>query len=322
MKLKGRTILVLCLLVFGGYAAFDHFQGKLQEDKKMQDSRLMTLNFEQVNEVLIEKGDQKTELKRDVDGWRMEVPLKDSADSEAVDDLVKQAFTESIVEVVKEGEGIDWKLYGLDAPLGTITFKTTDGKQNRYEVSSITNFEDNAFLRRDGENRVLLVNSIWQARTGKAAMEFRDRRLLRHKIASVDEIKLQNAKGLVHLKRQEGVWVIPGKSDFKVDQNQVRSVLTAIADAKAAEILSDPKKGPAVKELFTLNLVLDAKPWAAKVGQAADKKIFAKVTEPDFLMKMEPGAVDNFIEMTIEQFKEKPPEKPQFETEKTQKKEN
>lgn len=316
MKLKGRTILGLCLLVFGGYAVFDHFQGKSQEDKKMQDSRLMTVDFEQVNEVLIEKGDQKTELKRDVDGWLMVVPLKDSADSEAVDDLVKQAYTETIIDVVKEGEGIDWKLYGLDAPLGTITFKTTDGKQNRYEVSSVTNFEDNAFVRRDGENRVLLVNSIWQARTGKASMEFRDRRLLRHKIASVDEIKLQNPKGLMHLKRQDGVWIVPGRPDFKVDQNQVRSALTAIADAKAAEILPDPKKSPSLKDLFTLNLVLNTKPWAAKVGQAADKKIYAKVTEPDFLMKMEPGALDNLIEMTTEQFKEKPPEKPQFEAEK------
>lgn len=322
MKMKGRTTLVILLLIFGGYAVFDHYQGKSQEEKKIQDSRIMTVNFEQVNEVLIEKDERVTHLKRDVDGWRMEVPLKDSADNEAVEDLVKQAFTETIIEVVKEGEGIDWKLYGLDKPLGTITFKTSDGQQNHYEISSVTNFEDNAFVRRDGENRVLLVNSIWQARTGKAEVAFRDRRFLRHKIAAVDEIKLKNSKGLVHLERQEGVWQILGKPDFKVDQNKVRSTLTTIADAKAAEILSDPKKGPATKELFTLNLVLDGKAWSGKVGQATDKKIFAKVSEPDFLMKLEPGAVDSLIEMTAEQFKEQPPEKPQFETEKLEKKEN
>ena len=49
MKLKGRTLLVLVLLLFGGYAVYDYMQDKKVEDKKLQDAQLMTINFDQVD---------------------------------------------------------------------------------------------------------------------------------------------------------------------------------------------------------------------------------------------------------------------------------
>lgn len=320
MRLKGRTILVLCLLLFGGYALFDHFNDKKKAEVETQSSRLMTVNFEQVQEILIQNK-EKILLKRDVDGWRLEEPLQDAADNDAIEDLVRQAYTESIISVVKEGEGIDWKLYGLDEPLGSILFKTTDNNQNEYQISALTNFESNAYARRDGENRVLLVNSIWQTRANRQVAELRDRRFLRHKIAAVDELKVQGAKDLFHLKREDGVWKLSGKPDFKVDQNKVRALLTAISDARAAEILNDPQSAPKLNTLFTMTLTMAEKTWTANVGQATDKKIYAKVTDPDLFLKMEPGALDNFIEIKAEAIQEKPPEAKALKAEELPKKE-
>jgi hypothetical protein len=95
----------------------------------------------------------------------------------------------------------------------------------------------------------------------------------------------------------------------------VRAFLTSIAEAKAVEIIEDQKQQPAVKNLFTLNLLMDKKNWNAEVGQAADKKIYAKTSEPQFVLKMEPGALDTLIGMTAESFKETPADKPELEKE-------
>lgn len=314
MKLKGRTILVLCLLLFGGYAVYDYFQDQKKEEKNMELARLLTVNFEQVDSFEIQKGSQKTRLKRTVDGWELVEPFQDLADNSVVEDFVKNVVPERVIEVAKEGEGIDWSVYGLDKPLGTITFKTTAGTQNVFEISEKKNFEDNVFARRDQEAKVLVLNSIWQNRVNKTALDFRDRRFLRHKIASVDNLKLQNAKGSWELKRVDGQWTVVGKKDFKLDQNKVREMLTAISEAKAAEIFDSKVKLPSLKSLFTLELVMADKKWKAEVGQASDLLIYAKVSEPAFQLKMEAGALDKFIKMTLEDLKDQPPKMKEEET--------
>jgi len=51
MKLRGRTILVTALLFFGGFAVFDYIQEKKKDEESIQQSRLMTLEFDQVNSI-------------------------------------------------------------------------------------------------------------------------------------------------------------------------------------------------------------------------------------------------------------------------------
>lgn len=308
MKLKGRTILVLCLLLFGGYAVYDFYHQKNIQEKESIATRLMTLNFEQVDQVVIEKGGEPAiVLKRTVDGWNLEAPLKDQADNTAADDFVKGAFPERIIEVAKEGEGIDWAVYGLDKPQGKITFKTSSGGQNIFEISEKRNFEENVFARRDGENRVLVINSIWQTRLNKSVMDFQDRRFLRHKIASVDQLVLQNEKGRMEIRRVDGKWVAPAQKDLVLDQNKVRETLTALAEAKASEFITG--KLPTLKELFVLDLVMADKNWSASVGQSKDLGIYAQVSDPAQKMKMEAGALDKFIKLSLADLREVPPEK-------------
>ncbi|UXR65211.1 DUF4340 domain-containing protein [Bdellovibrio bacteriovorus] len=302
MKLKGRTILVICLLIFGGYAVYDFFNEKKVEEKRAMDARLMTVEFDQVDQIEVEKGGQKIILKRSVDGWAMTEPLQDTADNTAADDFVKGAFPERIIEVAKEGADIQWALYGLDKPLGKITFKSTAGSQDVFEISEKRNFEDNVFARRNGENRVLLVNSVWQNRANKTVMDFRERHFLRHKIASVDEVSIKNDKGRVMIRREDGKWLAPEKKDLKLDQNKVRELLTQIADAKASEIVEG--KLPGLKNLFTMELVMKDKKWKADVGQAKDLGIYAKVSDPAQQMKMEAGALDRFIKIVLADLRE------------------
>ena len=307
MKLKGRTLLVLALLFFGGFAVYDFFQDKKNEEKSMEESRLMTLNFEQVNLIQIERGDQKVIVQRNVDGWEIKEPYQDLADNNVADDFVKNSYTERIIEVANEGENIDWSRYGLDKPLGKITLKTSAGDQNSFEISDKKNIEDNCFARRNNENRVLVINSSWQNKAKKAAIDFRDRRFLRNKIAAVDSVKLQNENGTIELNRVDGQWQGVGLKDLKLDQNKVRELLTAISEAKGADILNHPPQ--VAKKLFTLNLKLGEKKWDAQVDQAKDLGIFAKTSEPQFHMKMEPGALDKFIHLTLNELKEHPSKK-------------
>lgn len=308
MKVKGRSLLVIALLLFGGYAYYDYYQEQKTSETKMEESRLMLVPYDQVDRVEIKKPDEKILLTRSVDGWALQEPLKDNASNEDVDDYVKSLATEKILDVAKEGEDIDWTVYGLEKPAAIITLTTTAGKSDSFEVSDKKNFEDNVFARRNKENRVLVLNSIWEKKAHKTNLDFRDRRFLRHKIGSVDQIKLKNKAGLLHIKMIDGRWTAPMQEKIALDQNKVRDLLQAIADAKGSQYL-EKKDLPSLKPLFTLDLVMDKKTWKAQVGQAKDFAIYAEVSDPEFRMKMEPGALDKLIAADYKSLKSDAPPK-------------
>lgn len=307
MKLKGRSLLVIALLIFGGYAVYDYMKEQRSEKSKTEQSHLLTINFDQVDSIEIIRGSERVFLKRTVDGWNMESPLKDLADDSAAEDLVKMAAAEKILDVAKEGEGIDWAMYGLDNPAGTITFTNSAGQKNSYKIGSKNNFENNPFARRDEEQRVLVVNTNWLTRMEKPAVEYRDRRFLRHKMAAIDQLKLKNQKGTIELVRKDGQWAVVSSKAVALDQQKVRELIRGIANAKAAQYIEGAL--PKAKTLFTLDLKLDGKSWSAQVVQAESKKIYATVSDPQFKLEMEPGALDNLINLTIEDLKEAEPKK-------------
>lgn len=299
MKLKGRSILILCLLALGSYTAYDLWKDEQKEKKKLTETQLMTLNFEQIHKLTIQRPSDRVLLERDETGWKLKEPLQDIADSGDVEDFIKSLVTERIFDVAKEGE-IDWELYGLSLPLGTLTLETNTGATQSFTVADKVNFEDKAFLRRDQEERVLLVNSLWQNRVRKTAIDFRQKRLLRANLAAVDELRIKNKAGEIWLQRVDGQW-FNGKDKAQVlDQNKVREFLSDFAEARADEIYNNSEaKGRELKELFNANLRLDDKRWSAQILQDKSFKIYALVSEPSFFMRMEPGALDRFINAKV-----------------------
>lgn len=301
MKIKGRGILVACLLIFGGYALYDFIAQKKADEAKISDAKLFTLNIDQIDAIEITRGAQTVSIKRTVEGWNMEQPLKDIGDDAAADDMIKMASAEKIKDIVKEGSDIDWATFGLDKPDGSVTYTNSAGQKTTLFISAKSNFENMPFARRDQENRVLVVNSSWTARIEKPAVDFRDRRFLRHKMASIENFRLKNKSGLVEISLKDGKWVDAGPKKVDLDQQKVRSLFHDIVDAKALNYIEGQL--PKLQQLFTLDLKLGDKAWKADVGQAADKKIYASVSDPKFQMHMAPGALDKLIELKTEDLK-------------------
>lgn len=299
-KSKGRNFLLLCLIVLGGFTLFDLSQDRKKEEQKTQDSRLMTLNYEQVDYIEIQRESEKIIMQRSADGWSLLQPLQEPADNTAAEDFHKNIFTERVIEVAKEGSDVDWALYGLNPPVGSILLKTAEGKQDLFEISSKTNFEDNIFIRRNKEDKVLVANSIWRARVDKKVLEFRDRRVLKHKIASVDKVRVKNESGTLEIQRVDGQWSSSKSGDVSLDQNRVREFLTVIADAKGADLIADAKKIPPLKQLLSLDLQMGEEKWSAQVGQAKDLLIYANVKGEKNILKLEPGALDKVVRMKLE----------------------
>lgn len=294
----GALVLVGVLAVTGGFLAWDLMSEKSKETRKLTETRLFPFEPDQVNEFTIETGTGKIRLVRTVDGWKLEEPLQDWADSSFVDDYIERAVKDRYVEVAAEGEGVDWKIYGLDAPVGKLTVRRQTGESRTIEVSAKQNFEQNCMVRIAGENRALIAPSSWLPNVQRTALEFRDKRLFRRKIGGVDRIEIKNAAGSFALERKDGKWSVPAHPAWPLDQNRVREVLSMVNEVRAADFVT--VKAPAA---LTMTLTSGDKKWTAEMGKNKDGE-FASVSDPAFLLKLEPNTIAKFSKLTAEGFRD------------------
>lgn len=273
MKIKGRGILSLCLLVFGGAAIYEYYSTEQKQANQMIESRLMQLNYDQVDRIDIQREKEKISLARSADGWVLQSPLQEPADSEATEQFVRDIFPERIIEVAVEGPQINWFQYGLAPAQTTITLTDAKGTQESFHISNKKNFEGNIFARRNEENRVLVLNPAWEEKAEKKVIDFRDRRVLKANIATVDELTVQNNQGSFTIHRVDGQWKVRG-FNVDLDQNKVRLFLKQLADAKADQIEQASSFISGQTPLLQLAVKMGDKRWTAKVSQSKeDKKI-------------------------------------------------
>lgn len=294
-------ILAAVVVLLGAYAFYDYKHSENETKQKAEAAKLLTLNPDHINEIDIEKQDSRVVLKRTADGWNLEEPVRDNADNDGVEMFVSTAAGESAVDVAREGEGIDWALYGLDKPHSKIIFKTSDGRTATYAVSDKKNFEQNTFLRRDNENKVYVAGSAWQARGNKGALEFRDKRLLRHKIAAVEKMHWKSDRNDLSLESKDGRWILSKDPKRKLEQNKVRELLQNLSEAKAMDFMQSSEPTTAEKKKYfldkpwaTLVLEVEGKKWTAVLGLSRKHEIYALIHDPLFVLKIEPGPLEKF----------------------------
>ncbi|MBX2988933.1 MAG: DUF4340 domain-containing protein [Bdellovibrionaceae bacterium] len=309
-----RTLIVLLLLVgaLGGYLAYDLNAEKQEKSRLEQETTLFPFPPEHVTEVLIEKNAQPVKLVRGVDGWKVEAPLRDWADNGFTDDFVERNIKEKAASIVKEGENIDWKIYGLDQPLGMITFKTQSGESRRLEVSGKTDIDKNPFARFTGENRVYTVGTAWPVNIDRGALDFRDKRLFRGKVGGIDKLTVRNSWGTFDLGNKDGQWMSPGRPAWKLDQNRVREVMSMLMQTQAQSFATEKTPTAAEQKKFglhrpnaTLTAVMPEKKWTATLALGVDGGEYAWPSEPGGVLKMEAGTVRKFVDLKLADLRDK-----------------
>lgn len=313
MKNKGTWGLFLIVLALAIYAYFGEYKKSIDEQKNKEiETTLIQAKADQINTLTLQTSREQIILSRSTDGWSLESPIKDSADNEAVDEFVGSLTSEKYNDVVKEGEGIVWAEYGLDKPEGSITIKAQDGKESKISVSAKKNFEGNAFIRIEGENRVLVANSNWSTHIQKTAFDFRQKKILRQQASSIDSLQIKNRNGSVSLAMKDGKWIVPTQEKQLLDQNKIRDMLTALNETKAIQIVADSK--PSETDLKKYNLdrpdvaitaQIKDKNWNLEIAKDKAGLVYAHTSEPQLLMKLDISAIDKFNQVSADSIRDR-----------------
>lgn len=310
MKVNGLGVLVGLVVLVGGYAIYDYQSEQSDIKKKSEKATLVQLNKDQISEVEIHN-DQKIVLKRDTDGWVLAEPLSDLADNAVVEDFIDGSLKEKSVDTVKEGDAIDWKVYGLDQPRAEISFKTNSGNTAKVSVSGIKNYAGETYLRRNQDQQVLTGGTMWMARAEKKVFDFRDKRLMRQSAAMVEGLSFQKGKDSFQILKKEGTWISPDKKDWDIDASKVQEVLSQLNSTPVSEILDDGFSGERAgfvkgKPSLILTVQLkDNKKWTGEIIEVKKSGFYARLSEKPLAVRLGGPEADKFLSLNIESFRDK-----------------
>ncbi|RYZ82020.1 MAG: DUF4340 domain-containing protein, partial [Proteobacteria bacterium] len=287
-KTGGFALFVAILLGITYYTEF--YAVEKEAEKKAVLTRVISDKADHIQQVQVDNSKGRIVIKRDADGWTLTEPEVAPADNQYVEEFVNALANEQSTEAAVEGDKIDWNLYGLATDFAVFTFTSNQGASTAISISSKKNFEGNSFLRRNQETKVLISGAQWQAKSQLGFTDFKDKRLYRGKIGAIDSITVKGAKADVHVVLKDSLWLSPEQPAIKLNQNRVREILTSLNQIQATDYVNkDELKKLKLESKSVLKLGLTDKVWSAELKQAADKTIYAVISEQDAVARLQPG---------------------------------
>lgn len=249
-KAKFPTTLVFMLLVaaFATWTYYSQIKGKAEKTAADEQAKsLVPFSSGEISEIQIRTlalGDVVRELKvNKVDGdWRVQQPYQDGGDSVAIATFLSSLTAESAKAVVKEGGGIDWKLFGLEHPAAEAVIVAGPNKRT-VAVGTEKAFDGSVYGRIDGAERVVLLNGTAAALVTKDPRDFRDKRFFiakEHPLFTRISIKRPSGT-LVLVQDEKGGWQKSVRDEWPLDQAAVTSYVQAVTGLRGADVWAEDK---------------------------------------------------------------------------------
>lgn len=306
-------------------AVFDYQWDKRTQEQKSIADRVLKLEASQVREIelILENPASVTKdsiplmtnkilLSKSEQGWRIKSPVEELADQSAVEGYVEWLAHERVSQVAAK-EPIDWEGFGLETPKGSIQIKDEQGRAFKINVSNRKNFEGDAFLRRNDEEKVFLGNAMWFSNIEKTLIEFRDKRILRIPVAEIKRFQLKLAKVTLPFERKDSVWILATKPMWKLDQNRVRELIATLTGPLVVEFKREGAIRPADLNEYALEKsrssieveVAEGMTWTAELSEHKDQNVFVRVSDPSMVVAISGGDGDKLSQVTADDFRDR-----------------
>jgi Domain of unknown function (DUF4340) len=244
MKLKTTLILLAIVIALAAFIKFYESKRPNTEEAKRRAQNVVNFDREKLDGIVIQNGDDKIELRRRDNKWRLEAPIKDQADNAAIANLLsdletwQKDDTISAKEIEKNKTHLDeyglskpklrLKLLGQDAP-PEILF----GKDAALESKMYVRFENSKDTFIAGQS---VKNDI-----AKKPEDFRDRKLTELTTAQISRALLKTAAGEMELQKKGDHWEIVKPLRARGDNQKLGDLLAQVTTARIEQFVADDR---------------------------------------------------------------------------------
>src|SRR6266481_9064470 len=209
--MKWKTTLIL-FVVTAGVFAYLYFIERNRlgtEEAARQSQNVLNFSREKMDGVVIQNGDDKIEIRRHDDKWRLETPIKDQADASLVNNLLLdlENWQKDASISAKEMEADKNKLadYGLANPKLRLKL-IGEGAPAEILFGKDAALEGRMYVRFENSKETFLANQSVKKAIDKKPEDFRDRKLSDLIMAQVVRIVLKTPAGEIELQRAGDHW--------------------------------------------------------------------------------------------------------------------
>ena len=244
--MKWKATLVL-LIVTGGVFAYLFLverNAPNTADAAREAQNVVNLDREKISGITIQNGDDKIDIRRHDDKWRLETPIKDQADAAAVNSLITdiENWQKDATISAKEMEADKSKLadYGLAQP--KLRLKLS-GEKAPPEIwfGKEAALEGKMYVRFANSKETFLVNQSVKKAIDKKPEDFRDRKLTDLIMAQVSRVVLKTPAGEMELQKVGDHWDIAKPLHTRADDQKVGDLIAQVTTARIQQFVADDK---------------------------------------------------------------------------------
>lgn len=304
MKLKNTLIL---LLVAGAIYAFIYFFESKQpttQEATAKAGRVVTFDRDKVTGITIKNTETKIDLHKRDGAWYIDAPIKDRADSMAINQLFTTAEnlkSESAIPTDKGGKDM-LKDFGLASSDTRVTF-TGDSKPLELLIGKDAAVEGKVYVRQEDSKTAHVINNDLKNQISKKLDEFRDHRLTDVLATQVDKVQIKTKAGEIELSKKDQHWSLEKPFKARGNDQKVGDLISQTANTQADSFVADSSNLASLGLQDPRGTVLLTKegskePVALQIGGDVEKqkdKIYAKVSTRDAVLVV-PKAVEKLLD--------------------------
>src|SRR5216684_399727 len=242
MKWKTTLVLLTIALALAVYIKFYESKRPNTEEAKRQAQNVLNFSREKIDGVVIQNGDDKIDIRRRDNKWRLETPIKDQADASLVNNLLLdlENWQKDAAISAKEMEADKNKLadYGLSSPKLRLKLIGPDTPPEIFFGKDAA-LEGKMYVRFGNSKETFLANQSVKKAIDKKPEDFRDRKLTDLIMAQVVRVVLKTSAGEMELQKKGDHWDILKPLHTRADDQKVSDLIAQVTTARIQQFVAD-----------------------------------------------------------------------------------
>src|SRR3954451_8407779 len=244
MKTKTTVLLLIVAIAVAVYIKFIESKGPNTEEAKRQAGNVVNFERDTLEGIVIQNGDDRVELKKQEQKWRIEAPFKDQADRGAVENLINdldswQKF-DSIPasEIEKNKNRLDE--YGLSK--GKLKLKLL-GKGLPPEITfgNDAALQGRMYVRLGGGSDVIIAAQSVRNDISKKPEDFRDKKLTDLTAMQITRALVKTSAGEMELEKKADHWEIVKPLKARGDDQKIADTLAQVTTAQIQQFVAEDR---------------------------------------------------------------------------------
>src|SRR5881392_1192549 len=244
--MKWRNTLILAVIALAGVAYFRFFEMKRPstEEARRQAQNVVNFDRNKIDGIVIQNGDQRIEIRRIENKWRLERPIKDQADGALVENLLSdlENWQKDSTIPAKDIDADKSKLteYGLNNPKLKLKLLGRD-KPPEILFGKDAALEAKMYVRFQNSKETFHATQSVKKDIDKKPEEFRDRKLTDVTAARVRRLTLKTSAGEMELEKKGEHWDILKPLRARADDGKVSDLISQITSARIQQFIADDR---------------------------------------------------------------------------------